>query len=186
MGKESHRVSGEASVSARDADMSGQSSEQEKDTRDIREDIETARRDVERGKRRAEIRRLAQRAESPRDLKQLERDIARSRRRLDEYVDELDRRRHRLLAVREHPAAAVGVGVAAVALVAGTVVLVKRRAATRRRTQRKSQNLWQALQRMTEHPERVASDSKSTWSRVAVAVAPILVKKLADAAMRKR
>lgn len=164
---------------------SASANRRERDMRDIREDIQTARRDVERGKERAEARRLAQRAESPRDLKQLERDIARSRRRLDEYVDELDRRRHRLLAVRQHPAAAVGVGVAAVALIAGTVVLMKRRAATRRKTQRKSQNLWAAFQRMTEHPERVASDSKSTWSRVAVAVAPILVKKIADAAMKR-
>jgi hypothetical protein len=125
-------------------------------------------------------------ADSPRDLKRLEADIARTRRRLDEYVDELDRRRHRLLAVREHPVAAAGAALGAVALIAGAVVLVRRRASTRRRAQRKSQNVWQAFQRMAEHPERVASDGKSPWSRIAVAVAPILVKKIADAALRQR
>lgn len=127
-----------------------------------------------------------QRAETPRDLKRLESDIARTRRRLDEYVDELDRRRHRLLAVKEHPAAAAGVALGAAALVAGAVILVRRRSAARRKAQRKSQNLWEALSRMAAHPERVASDGKSPWSRIAVAVAPILVKKIADAAISRR
>jgi hypothetical protein len=126
------------------------------------------------------------RAESPADLKRLEADIARTRRRLDEYVDELDRRRHRLLAVRQHPAAAAGVALGAAALVAGAVILVRRRAALRSRPKRKSQNLWEALGRMADHPERVASDGKSPWSRIAVAVAPILVKKIADAALQRR
>ena len=127
-----------------------------------------------------------QRAKSVRDLKQLESDIKRTRRRLDEYVDELDRRRHRLLAVREHPWAAVGVGLGVVALAAGTVVLLRRRATTRRRVQSRTQGLRQALGRMLDHPERVASDGKSPWSRVLVAVAPIVVKKIADAALKRR
>jgi hypothetical protein len=37
---------------------------------------------------------------------------------------------------------------------------------------------------MSRHPERVASDAESPWSRVLVAIAPIVVKKLADAAVR--
>jgi hypothetical protein len=127
-----------------------------------------------------------EKAESPKDLKRLEADIARTRRRLDEYVDELDRRRHRLLAVREHPVAAAGAALGAAALIAGTVVLIRRRASARRRTQRKSQNIWEAFHRMAQHPERVASDGKSPWSRIAVAVAPILVKKIADAALHRR
>lgn len=135
---------------------------------------------------RDEVGRNGQRAETPRDLKKLEADIARTRHRLDEYVDELDRRRHRLLAVKEHPAAAAGVALGAAALVAGTVILVRRRSAARRKANRKSQNLWEALNRMLEHPERVASDAKSPWSRIAVAVAPILVKKIADAAISRR
>ena len=138
---------------------------------------------------RDDVRRLdekADRPDSPADLTRLEADIARTRRRLDEYVDELDRRRHRLLAVREHPAAAAGVALGAAALVAGAVILARRRAAARSRTRRKSQNLWAALGRMADHPERVASDGKSPWSRIAVAVAPIVVKKIADAALRRR
>jgi hypothetical protein len=125
-------------------------------------------------------------AESPRDLKRLEWEITRTRRRLDEYVNELDRRRHRLLAVRRHPAAAAGVAAGVAALVVGGVVLARRRASTRRRAVRKSQSLREAWSRMLEHPERVASDGKSPWSRLAVAVAPILVKKIADAALKRR
>ena len=124
--------------------------------------------------------------ESPRDLKRLEWEITRSHRRLDEYVDELDRRRHRLLAVRRHPAAAAGVAAGVAALVVGGIVLVRRRASTRRHAARKSRNFREAWSRMLEHPERVASDGKSPWSRIAVAVAPILIKKIADAALKRR
>jgi len=125
-------------------------------------------------------------AESPRDLKRLEWEIARSRRRLDEYVDELDRRRHRLLAVREHPVAVAGAALGAVAAVAGAVLLIRRRSSKRRRAATRSQDLKDALNRMFAHPERVASDGKSPWSRVLVAVAPIVAKKVADAAFRRR
>lgn len=125
-------------------------------------------------------------AKSVRDLKQLESDIKRTRRRLDQYVDELDRRRHRLMAVREHPWAAAGVGLGAIALVGGTVVLLRRRATSRRRVQSRSRSLRETLGRMLDHPERVASDGKSPWSRILVAVAPIVVKKIADAAIKGR
>jgi hypothetical protein len=145
---------------------------------DVREEVSS----TEKRRRSADT----QKAESPRDLKHLEWEIARSRRRLDEYVDELDRRRHRLLAVREHPVAVAGAALGAAAAVAGTVILIRRRSSTRRRAVKRSQDLKEALNRMFAHPERVASDGKSPWSRVLVAVAPIVAKKIADAAFRRR
>ena len=146
---------------------------------DVREQVSSS---PERRRRSPETRK----AESPRDLKRLEWEIARSRRRLDEYVDELDRRRHRLLAVREHPVAVAGAALGAVAAIAGAVILIRRRSSTRRRAATRSQDLKDALNRMFAHPERVASDGKSPWSRVLVAVAPIVAKKIADAAFRRR
>ena len=128
----------------------------------------------------------ARKAASPRDLKHLEWEIARTRRRLDEYVQELDRRRHRLLSVREHPVAIAAAGVGAVAAIAGTVILIRRRSSAKQRAATKSQDLKDAINRMFAHPERVASEGKSPWSRVLVAVAPIVVKKIADAAIRRR
>ena len=146
---------------------------------DVREQVSSSQ---EKRRRPAEPRK----AESPRDLKRLEWEIARSRRRLDEYVDELDRRRHRLLAVREHPVAVAGTALGAAAAIAGAVVLIRRRSSTRRRAANRSRDLKDALNRMFAHPERVASDGKSPWSRVLVAVAPIVAKKIADAAFRRR
>ena len=147
--------------------------------RDVREQVSSS---PEKGRPSAGTRK----AESPRDLKRLEWEIARSRRRLDEYVDELDRRRHRLLAVREHPVAVAGTALGAAAAIAGAVVLIRRRSSTRRRAANRSRDLKDALNRMFAHPERVASDGKSPWSRVLVAVAPIVAKKIADAAFRRR
>ena len=123
---------------------------------------------------------------SPRTVKSLESEIERSRRRLDAYVDELDRRRHRLVSLSRHPWPAAAGALGAVALVAGAVVLNRRRSRRIHRSRRKARNFREALLRMTEHPERVASDSKSPWSRVLVAVAPVVVKMLADAARRRR
>src|SRR3954468_7932747 len=113
----------------------------------------------------------AEKAEAPRDLKRLEWEIARTRRRLDEYVDELDRRRHRLLAVREHPVAVAAAALGAVAVIARAVGLVRRRSSGKQKAARRSQDLKDALNRMFAHPERVASEGKSPWSRVLVAVA---------------
>ncbi len=120
------------------------------------------------------------------DLKRLETEIERSRRRLDAYVDELDRRRHRLLSVRQHPATAIGIAAGALILVGGGAWLVVRRRRPARRARLHAANLAEALGRMARHPERVASDGKSPWSRVAVAVAPILAKAIANAASGRR
>jgi hypothetical protein len=122
--------------------------------------------------------------ERPRDLQRLRTEIGGARRRLDAYVEELDRRRHRLLSVRDHPAAATAVGLAILGIVGGVVYLARRRAQARSRSWRRARHFRDAVSRMSRHPERVASDAKSPWSRVLVAIAPIVVKKLVDAAVR--
>ena len=121
---------------------------------------------------------------SSQDLRKLEREIAASRERLTDMVAELDRRRHDLLSLRDHPlrTAAIAAGAATVAA-AVTIVLLRGR--TRGRDMRKrARRLSEAFSRMVAHPERVASDAKSPISRIAVAVVPILVKKIADRALR--
>jgi hypothetical protein len=122
--------------------------------------------------------------EGPHDLQRLRTEIRGARRRLDAYVEELDRRRHRILSVRDHPAAAAAIGAAVLGLVGGAVYLARRRAQARSRSWRRARHVREAVARMSRHPERVASDAKSPWSRVLVAIAPIVVKKLADAAVR--
>ncbi len=123
----------------------------------------------------------------PGDLKRLESEIERSRRRLDVYVGELDRRRHRLLSVRKHPGAAVGIGLGAAALLGTAAVLVVRRRRTRpRRKRREAMRFRDALIRMARHPERVAAGGGTPWVRLLVAVAPILARSIAGAAAHHR
>ena len=123
--------------------------------------------------------------DSAEEVRRLESQIVSSRRRLDAYVDELDRRRHRLMSLRR-PLPAVGLALGAAGMIAGFVVLAKRRSRSSSRSRRKSRDLRAALRRVVAHPDRVASDGKSPWSRVLVAVAPVAVKFLADAAFRSR
>jgi hypothetical protein len=101
-------------------------------------------------------------------------------------VDELDRRRHRLLSVRRHPLPAIGIAAGAAAALAGVVFLIRRRSTRVGRSRRKARSLRDALRRVAAHPERVASEGKSPWSRILVAAAPVLVKVLADALLRRR
>jgi hypothetical protein len=122
---------------------------------------------------------------SPERVQRLESEIESSRRRLDAYVDELDRRRHRWLSIRRHPGPALGAAVGALALVAGTIVLLRRRSRLDR-SRRKLENLQGAFARVFAHPERVASEGKSPWSRILVAVAPVAAKLVADAVLRRR
>ena len=124
--------------------------------------------------------------DSAEEVRRLESQIVSSRRRLDAYVDELDRRRHRLMSVRKHPAPVIGVAVGAVALLAGTIIVIRRRKRRPARSRKKFEAIQDALTRMVAHPERVASDGKSPWSRVLVAVAPVAVKFLANAALKRR
>ena len=118
------------------------------------------------------------------DVQRLESEVEKSRRRLDAYVDELDRRRHRLLAMRKPGRVAVAAAGAGLILGAAAFVLYRRRRRLSR-MRRRGRNLQDALLRMARHPERVASDGKSPWSRVLVAVAPVVVRTLAQAAWKR-
>jgi len=120
------------------------------------------------------------------EVRRLESEIENSRRRLDAYVDELDRRRHRLLSVGRHPLPAVGLAAGAAVVFAGGVWLLRRRRTRVTRSRRKARRLADALRRAAAHPERVATEGKSPWSRALVAATPVIVRFLADAALRRR
>jgi hypothetical protein len=123
--------------------------------------------------------------DSAEEVRRLESQIVSSRRRLDVYVDELDRRRHRVMSLRR-PLPVLGLALAAAGGAAGIAILARRRARRVPRSRRKAMDLRAALGRMVTHPERVASEGKSPWSRILVAVAPIAAKVLADALLRRR
>ena len=123
---------------------------------------------------------------SAEEVRRLESEIEHSRRRLDAYVDELDRRRHRLLSVGRHPLPAVGLAAGAAIIFVGGVWLLRRRRTRVTRSRRKARRLADALRRAAAHPERVAAEGKSPWSRALVAATPVIVRFLADAALRRR
>jgi hypothetical protein len=123
--------------------------------------------------------------DSAEEVRRLESQIVSSRRRLDAYVEELDRRRHRLMSLRR-PLPVLGLALAAAGVAVGIAALARRRAKRVPRSRRKARDLREALGRMVTHPERVASEGKSPWSRILVAVAPIAAKVLADALLRRR
>ena len=84
------------------------------------------------------------------------------------------------------PLPVLGLALAAAGVAFGVAALVRRRARRIPRSRRKAKDLRAALGRMVTHPERVASEGKSPWSRILVAVAPIAAKVLADALLRRR
>jgi hypothetical protein len=96
-------------------------------------------------------------------VEELGSEIAGVREELDTLLSELDRRRHEALDVplhlRRH---AVGAGLTAFALVAtaaGSVWLTHWRGRRRARLKAKAGRFYHALSRMTEPPERVATES---------------------------
>jgi hypothetical protein len=127
----------------------------------------------------------AERDPSPLDIKRLEREIAESRKRLSDLVAELDRRRHELLSFRARPLRTAAIALVGAA-VAGGAAAVLLRGRSRLSVRKRARDLGKAFGRIFEHPERVASDAKSPFSRIAIAVVPILVKKIADRALERR
>jgi hypothetical protein len=124
--------------------------------------------------------------DSAEEVRRLESEIERSRRRLDAYVDELDRRRHRLLSVGRHPLPAVALAAGAAVIVVGGIRLLRRHPTRAARSRRRARSLGDALRRAAAHPERVAAEGQSPWSRALVAATPVIARFLADAALRRR
>ena len=122
---------------------------------------------------------------SEQDLRELEREIAASRERLSDVVAELDRRRHHLFSLGHHPLRVAAIAAGAAAFASGVTFAIYRRRKRRRAISRRARRLGQAFGRMAAHPERVASDAKSPVTRIALVIAPILVKKIFDAALRR-
>jgi hypothetical protein len=123
---------------------------------------------------------------SEQDLRELEREIAASRERLSDVVAELDRRRHHLFSLEHHPLRIAAIAAGAVAFASGFTFAVYRRRRRQRSLSRHARKLSKAFGRMAAHPERAASDAKSPLTRIAVVIAPVLVKKIADAVLSRR
>jgi hypothetical protein len=127
------------------------------------------------------------RRDSPLELQRLESEIARSRHRLDAYVDELDRRRHRLLSVRAHPGVAVGAAVGGLSVIAASVLLLRRRRRRIPRARARAEAFRDAFERVTRHPERVAREKNtSSWAKLLIAAAPAVVRILRETSRRRR
>jgi hypothetical protein len=125
-------------------------------------------------------------------VEELGSEVAGVREELDTLVAELDRRRHEMfdvrLQLRRH---AVGAGLTAFALVAtaaGGVWLTHLRRRRRARLTAKAGRFYHALSRMTEHPERVATEStiptKIATAAASAAVAALVKKLLERAAVK--
>ncbi len=122
---------------------------------------------------------------------ELERHIGGLRDELGELVGELDRRRRELFDVRaqarQHPVALTLVGVAAAVVVGGAVATMLNRGRRRRRPAFKARQLRAAMQRIVEHPERVARGepppSEKILTAIGVAAAGILVKRALERAV---
>ena len=107
----------------------------------------------------------------PREVRRIASDIERTRRVLADYVEELDRRRHRLtdrgpLLIAAAAAAVVLVGV-------GTALVLRRRA--RQAPSARAKRLLEAAQRFSRHPDRVARKDGAI-KKAALALVPILAK----------
>ena len=124
---------------------------------------------------------------SEQDLRKLEREIAASRERLSDVVAELDRRRHHLFSFefQHHPLRVAVIAAGAAAFASGLTFAIYRRRRRERALSHRARKFSKAFGRMTAHPERVASDAKSPWMRIAMVIAPVLVKKIADRVLRR-
>jgi hypothetical protein len=125
---------------------------------------------------------------------QLQHDIEDIRDNLGGLVTELDHRRHdafnvRLQLSRHALPLALG-GLALVGMVAGGVLLARRRARARDRLPARAARIGQALRRLVNHPERQAPPPPSIGLKILAAVgttaATILTKRLAQRLLDQR
>ena len=107
----------------------------------------------------------------PRAVRRLESDIERTRRVLADYVEELDRRRHRLTG--RGPVAIAAAAAALVVLGIGAAVVLRRR--SRRAPSAQAKMLLEAARRFSRHPERVAREN-GALRKAALSLVPIVAK----------
>ena len=105
--------------------------------------------------------------------REIEREIAHLRTRLDRSLSELDRRRHELtdlkLQMRKHPQVFIGAGAAA-ALIVGGIGFAIWRANKREEVPQKARRLRIAFGRAVDQPEKVARREAPAWEKILAAV----------------
>jgi hypothetical protein len=129
--------------------------------------------------------------EVPGSSQRIEKEISSLRVEIGQLVGELDRRRRELLdlrlQLRRHPVAVPLAGLAAAAVLGGAVALLVRSARRRRRAGHRARQLWRALGRMAEHPERVGRGEPPPGEKILAAVgaaaAGLLVKRALERAV---
>jgi hypothetical protein len=128
---------------------------------------------------------------APGASRRLEHEISTLREEIGDLVGELDRRRQDAfdlrLQLRRHPLAAVVAGATVAALVGGAVALAVHNGRRRRSTSYKAHQLRVAMDRMMEHPERVARGapppSEKILAAIGTAAATLLVKRALERAV---
>ena len=124
------------------------------------------------------------------DVRRLREDVEALRRGLDASLSELDVRRREILDPRRHKGALAAAGIAAAVAVAAAVALTIRRRRRRHRATEKLRRLRQAVDRITRHPERVATEPPPLGPRLlqtaAVAAATTLARRIAGQALAPR
>jgi len=128
---------------------------------------------------------------APGASKRIAHEIATLRDEIGDLVGELDRRRHEAfdirLQLRRHPVAASAAGFTVVALMGGVVALLVYNGRRKQRTAYKARQLRVALDRMMQHPERVARGepppSEKILAAVGVAAASLLVRRALERAV---
>jgi hypothetical protein len=117
----------------------------------------------------------------------LQQDIQSIRGNLGDLIHELDYRRRRAMDfrghVRRHPVPVIVGAVAAVGMIVGAFALAANRRRNRRTRRARWHGLREAVQRMMEHPERVAKEGPNVGLKILAAggttAASLLVKRLA-------
>jgi len=127
----------------------------------------------------------------PGSSRRIEEELSTLRGEIGNLLGELDRRRRELfdlrLQVRRHPVAIPLAVLALGVILTGSVALRVRRKTRRRRTAHQARQLWRALGRMADHPERVGRGEPTPGEKILVAIgttaATLLVKRALELAV---
>jgi hypothetical protein len=113
----------------------------------------------------------------------LENEVETIRIHLADLVGELDYRRHQLFNLRRHPVTLVLAAAAAATLLGGGIALLVRHRRRRRSLLRRALRFRSALDRMSQHPERVARETPNVPRKILAAggttLASLVAKRLA-------